>query len=66
VGKVLDGVERLRGHPESGRLVPELTGRIYREVIVPPCRIVYRREGKAILIVYIFRGERMLRKNRLR
>lgn len=66
VRKVLTAVERLRKHPGSGRRLPELPKTPYREVVVSPCRIVYRREGNTIFIVYVFRGERQLRRERLR
>ena len=65
VRRALAGVERLRDNPESGRWVPEIPSKIYREVIVPPCRIIYRREGSKVLIVHVFRSERLLRLNRL-
>ena len=60
VVRTLKVIERLRQFPQSGRLVPEAPGTTYREVIVGPCRIVYRREGPAILIVHVSRGERRL------
>ncbi|MBA2542068.1 MAG: type II toxin-antitoxin system RelE/ParE family toxin [Deltaproteobacteria bacterium] len=66
VQKVLGAVERLQLHPQSGRKVPELHGTNYRELIVAPCRIVYRVDGSDIYLVYVFRGERQLRRNRLR
>jgi toxin ParE1/3/4 len=66
VERTLAAVERLRRFPESGRWVPELSSKIYREVIVPPCRILYRREKSKILIVHVVRGERRLQSERLR
>lgn len=64
--RVLTTVERLADHPASGRWVPELLPRKhYREVVVPPCRIVYRREGRDVLIVHVLRSERLLRFDRL-
>lgn len=66
VQRVLAVVERLREHPSSGRRVPELPKTPYREVIVRPCRIVYRRDGDTIFIVYVFRGEQQLRRARFR
>ena len=60
--RALKAVERLRRFPDSGRQVPEAPGRTYREVIVGPCRIIYRREGPAVLIVHVSRGERRLRR----
>jgi plasmid stabilization system protein ParE len=65
VRRVFAAMERLRDHPESGRWVPEISSKLYREVIVPPCRIIYRREGSKVLIVHAFRSERLLRANRL-
>ncbi len=66
VGAAFAAVERLRRFPSAGRLVPEIPGRLYREVIVPPLRIIYRREGAQIVIVYVVRGEQRLRASRLR
>jgi plasmid stabilization system protein ParE len=59
-------VDRLREHPESGRRVPELPSLRYREVVAPPCRIVYRRDGDGVIIVLVIRGERRLPRGRLR
>lgn len=59
-------VERLRRFPESGRRVPEVPGGRYREVIVAPLRIIYRREGPDVLVVHVMRGERLLLRSRLR
>ncbi len=63
VRRCLAAVERLPAHPASGRRVPEVPDRPYREIIVSPCRILYRLEGTDVLIV---RGERRLRPARLR
>ncbi len=65
VQRLLSTVERLQDHPASGRLMPEVPGKIYREVIVSPCRIIYRRDGKQVLIVHVLRSERLLRADRL-
>ncbi len=71
VQRALEAVERLRRFPASGRWVPELAAsRIYREVIVSPLRIIYRRETPpatgAVLIVHVMRGEQQLRPRSLR
>lgn len=66
VASAFDAVDRLRRFPDAGRYVPEIPGRIYRECIVPPLRIIYRREGAQIVVVYVVRGERPLRRSRLR
>lgn len=65
VGRILDLLERLSSYPDSGRWVPEVHGKLYREVIVPPCRVIYRREGDSILIVHVLRSQRRLRTGRL-
>ena len=58
-------VERLQDHPSSGRWVPEIQQKTYGEVIVPPCRIIYRREANDVLIVQVIRSERQLNPNKL-
>ena len=65
VQTIFAAVERLRRFPDSGRWLPDLSSRIYRELIVAPCRIIYRREGRGLLVVHVVRGERRLRTGRL-
>jgi len=63
VRNVFSRVEKLKDFPKSGRKPPELPNRTrYREVIVGPCRIFYREEKSKILIIYVMRSERTLRK----
>ncbi len=54
--RAIEAVERLRRFPSSGRWVPELRSRVYREVIVPPLRIIYRRERAKVIIVHVARS----------
>lgn len=61
VEEVFDKTERLADFPQSGRIPPELPNSIYREVVVPPCRIFYREEGNRVLVLYVMREERQLR-----
>ncbi|MEA2118035.1 type II toxin-antitoxin system RelE/ParE family toxin [Halovibrio sp. HP20-50] len=61
VGEVFDKIERLEEFPQSGRIPPELPNSVYREVVVPPCRIFYREDGKRVLVLYVMREERQLR-----
>ncbi len=42
VARVFQHADQLEHHPESGRKVRELRGSGYREVIEPPCRVIYR------------------------
>ncbi|GAA3589515.1 type II toxin-antitoxin system RelE/ParE family toxin [Marinobacter xestospongiae] len=58
---VFDKTERLESFPQSGRIPPELPNSVYREVVVPPCRIFYRQDERRVLILYVMREERQLR-----
>jgi len=61
VEEVFDKTRRLENFPQSGRTPPELPNSIYREVVVPPCRVFYREEGNHVFILYVMREERQLR-----
>lgn len=61
VEEVFGKIQRLEKFPQSGRIPPELPNSIYREVVVPPCRVFYREEGGRVFILYIMREERQLR-----
>ena len=61
VQDVFDKTERLEDFPQSGRIPPELPGSVYREEVVPPCRILYREDDERVLILYVMREERQLR-----
>ncbi len=61
VQEVFDKTERLEDFPQSGRIPPELPDSVYREVVVPPCRIFYRQDEARVLILYVMREERQLR-----
>lgn len=65
VQQVFTAVERLAQFPKSGAKIPEIPHLPYRQVIVPPCRIFYRIEGKDILIAFVMRGEQRLRETDL-
>ena len=62
VHEVFRKVKRLENFPKSGRKPPELDKTRYREVIIPPCRVFYRIEDEKVLILYVMRSERKLRK----
>jgi toxin ParE1/3/4 len=61
VQQVFDKAERLENFPQSGRIPPELPNSVYREVVVPPCRIFYREGEQRVLVLYVMREERQLR-----
>ena len=62
VRNVFEKVDRLKQFPDSGRKPPELKKTRYKEIIVKPCRIFYRKDGEKIYIVHMMRSERSLRK----
>lgn len=66
VSKVFESAERLESYPNSGKIVPEMPGTPYREIVVPPCRIFYRHDQPSIYVLYIVRGERLFREFLLR
>ncbi|MGB8356384.1 MAG: type II toxin-antitoxin system RelE/ParE family toxin [Chthoniobacteraceae bacterium] len=66
VQRVFSSVERLEDFPESGPLIPELPKSLYRQLIVSPCRIFYRKEGGKIFIVFVMRGERQFKEEFLK
>ncbi len=61
VKAVFDKIERLENFPKSGRIPPELPDSVYREVVVPPCRIFYREDEQRVLVLFVMREERQLR-----
>lgn len=62
VQQVFASVGRLERHPRSGKRPAELPRSPYREVVVAPCRVFYRVDGDAVLLLYVMRAERLLQK----
>lgn len=62
VHRVFERVELLSDSPESGRKPPELKDLRYREVIVGPCRVFYRISENEVIVLYVMRGEMLLKK----
>lgn len=65
VQRVFAHVEQLKDHPRSGSKPPELEGPRYRQIIEPPCRVIYRAHRARVYILYVMRSEQLLRKNML-
>ncbi|MFN2409454.1 MAG: type II toxin-antitoxin system RelE/ParE family toxin [Halomonas sp.] len=61
VEEVFVKTDRLEDFPHSGRIPPEFSNSVYRELVVPPCRIFYREAEKQVLVLYVMREERQLR-----
>lgn len=66
VQRVFDHVGQLAEHPLSGPKLPEFKGWRYRQIVEPPCRVIYRHEKGLVHIVHVVRGERLLSKKLVR
>jgi len=65
VARILDHVEQLADHPESGSRPQELGRSRYHQIVESPCRVFYRYDGRKVFIVYVMRSERLLRSKQL-
>jgi plasmid stabilization system protein ParE len=63
VESVFQRVAQLTAFPTSGRVVPELGREDVRELIHGNYRIIYRMEKKAVLILTVRHGKRLLDPN---
>ena len=62
VRRVFGHVEHLEAHPESGSRPPELKRSRYRQIVEPPCRILYRYDGETVFVLFVMRAEQLLRR----
>jgi toxin ParE1/3/4 len=60
VAEIFERVDQLSVFPDSGRIVPEFDTASLRELEHPPFRIVYRRDDTAVVIVRVWRSERLM------
>lgn len=65
VQRVFQAVERWALFPASGSIPPEIPHLPYRQVIVPPCRVLYRVDHQDILIIFVMRSEERFREDDL-
>ena len=56
VDKIFNLVERLSEFPESGRVVPEMNNKMFREIISGNYRVIYKHEKAEILILTVRHG----------
>jgi len=66
VQRVFRHVEQLEVHPQSGSRPSELSGSRYRQIVEPPCRVFYRYDGEAVLILHVMRSEQVFKPARLK
>lgn len=65
IQRIFDHVAQLADHPESGSRPQELGRSRYRQIVEPPCRVIYRHDGHKVFILHVMRSERLLRRGRL-
>ncbi len=65
VERVFDHVAQLAAHPRSGSRPRELRGSRYRQIVEPPCRVIYRLAGEQVVILHVMRSEQRLRRSKL-
>ncbi|WP_340103806.1 type II toxin-antitoxin system RelE/ParE family toxin [Rhodohalobacter sp. 8-1] len=53
-------VDHLVRHPKSGKHVEEFEVSVYREIVLPPCRIFYRIADDIVYIIHVIREEQFL------
>jgi toxin ParE1/3/4 len=45
---------------KSGKLVEEFEASVYREIVLPPCRIFYRVADNIVYIIHVIREEQLI------
>lgn len=65
VHRVFRHVEQLADHPEGGSRPQEIKRSRYRQIIEPPCRVLYRFDGTSVIVLHVMRSEKLLRKSKL-
>ncbi|HEY3139017.1 MAG TPA: type II toxin-antitoxin system RelE/ParE family toxin [Blastocatellia bacterium] len=65
IRRVFSKVDVLTRFPQIGSVPSEVADLPYRQLIIPPCRIFYRVDGKTVYIVHVMRGEQLLKLDKL-
>ena len=60
VRKAFERVDHLAQHPKSDKLIEEIEASVYREIVLPPCRIFYRIDDDIVYIIHVLRAEHLL------
>jgi|SRR5690625_1748466 len=60
VRNAFERVDHLAQYPKIGKLVEEFETSVYREIILPPCRIFYRITANIVYIIHVIREEQLL------
>ena len=65
IARIFEHFGQLEAHPESGTKLVELKRSRYRQIIQPPCRVIYRYDGKSAFVLHVLRSKQLLRLARL-
>jgi len=60
VREAFQRVGYLSDHPKSGKDLDEFEASVYREIVLPPCRIFYRIDDDIVYIIHVIREEQFL------
>lgn len=63
VRRLLATIIKLEKYPEIGKLVPELPGYTYREILFKKYRIIYRFEDENVYLISVHHSARLLSNN---
>lgn len=66
IARIFEHVGQLQNHPESGSKLIEFKRSRYRQIVEPPCRVVYRFDAKSVFILHVMRSRQRLGPARLR
>jgi toxin ParE1/3/4 len=58
--EVVDKAAALRSFPDMGRMAPEAQRPSLREVLVPPYRLIYRRDETQVVLLAVHHARRAL------
>jgi len=65
VDYLIERSEILNNNEKIGRIVPELSSDSIRELLIKTYRLVYRIEKSEIIILTVFEGHRLLRRDEI-
>ena len=66
VQRVFEHTDHLEAHPKIGSKLPEYKSWRYRQIVEPPCRIIYRQEKNTVFVIHVMRSEQLLKRKMLR
>ena len=65
VRQIFEHVEQLAEFPNSGSHLPEMQDSRYRQIVEPPCRVIYRADARGVTILHVMRSAQTFRRSRL-